>query len=139
MADELGEKSRALALEFIRRLSEGDTAGFLSMYHPEAQLWTSGNTLISGYYSREEIENSAALVLDAFPDGLRFTVQATTAEGKRVAVEAQSEGMHSSGQLYQNRYHFLFRFKDGLIVELKEYMDTERVTDILCGGQRPPQ
>ena len=37
-----------------------------------------------------------------------------------------------------HRYHFLFRFKDGLIVELKEYMDTERVTDILCGGQRPP-
>ena len=88
MADEQGEHSRALALEFIRRLSEGNTAGFLSLYHPEAQLWTSGNTLISGYYSREEIENSATLVLDAFPEGLRFTVQATTAEGERISIEA---------------------------------------------------
>lgn len=37
---------------------------------------------------------------------------------------------------YQNQYHFLFRFRDGELVTLKEYMDTERVTDVLCGGQR---
>jgi len=23
------------------------------------------------------------------------------------------------------------------LLKLKEYMDTERVTDVLCGGQRP--
>ena len=58
-------------------------------------------------------------------------------EGDAVAVEARSRGMHVSGREYSNEYHFLFRFRDGLIVRLKEYMDTERVTDVLCGGQRP--
>jgi uncharacterized protein len=71
-----------------------------------------------------------------FPQGIRFTIQAMTAEGERVAVEAESEGMHVSGRLYSNQYHFLFRFREGKVVEFKEYMDTERVTDILCGGQR---
>lgn len=66
-------------------------------------------------------------------------MKAMKAEGERVAVEAESEGMHVSGKLYSNDYHFLFRFRDGKIIEYKEYMDTERVTDILCGGQRPPQ
>ena len=56
----------------------------------------------------------------------------------RVAVEAESSGEHVSGNTYTNQYHFLFQFRDGLVVQLKEYMDTERVTDILCGGQRPP-
>ena len=29
------------------------------------------------------------------------------------------------------------RFRRGELVTLKEYLDTERVTDVLCGGQRP--
>ncbi len=60
-----------------------------------------------------------------------------TAEGERVAVEASSSGVHASGQRYKNQYHFLFEFRNGRVLHLKEYMDTEQVTDILCGGQRP--
>jgi ketosteroid isomerase-like protein len=59
------------------------------------------------------------------------------AEGERVAVEAESLGNHASGQVYNNLYHFLFEFQDGQLLRLKEYMDTERVTDVLCGGARP--
>jgi ketosteroid isomerase-like protein len=46
-------------------------------------------------------------------------------------------GEHISGQTYSNEYHFLFEFQSGKLIRLKEYMDTERVTDVLCGGQRP--
>jgi ketosteroid isomerase-like protein len=60
------------------------------------------------------------------------------AEDEKVAVEAESEGEHISGQTYTNEYHFLFEFKKGELIKLKEYMDTEQVTDVLCGGQRPP-
>src|SRR3546814_2838324 len=60
-----------------------------------------------------------------------------TAEDDRVAVEAESEGAHVSGATYRNQYHFFMRFRDGKLTQFKEYMDTERVTDILCGGQRP--
>ena len=31
----------------------------------------------------------------------------------------------------------LFTLRDGKVVQLKEYMDTELATDVLCGGQRP--
>lgn len=131
------EANRATALEFMARLSAGDVDGFIALYHPDATLWTSGQTLISGTYSRAQIAASADAVLEAFPQGLRFEVQATTAEGDRVAIEAVSEGQHASGQVYRNRYHFLFRFRDGQVIQLKEYMDTEAVTEVLCGGQRP--
>jgi uncharacterized protein len=55
-----------------------------------------------------------------------------------VAVEAHSLGRHVSGVTYSNQYHFLFVFRAGRVVLLREYMDSERVTAILCGGQRPP-
>ncbi len=131
------EHNRQLALKFLDYMSEGNIQGFLSLYHPEASLWTSGNTLISGRYSREQIEASASAIYDAFPKGLRFEVTGVTAEGDRVAVEANSEGLHASGRVYRNLYHFLFEFRDGKVLCLKEYMDTEPVTAILCGGQRP--
>jgi ketosteroid isomerase-like protein len=95
-----------------------------------------GNTLISGRYTKAQINDAAGAIYQVFPQGIRFVIKAMTAEDDRVAVEAESEGMHVSGRLYGNQYHFLFRLRDGKVVELKEYMDTERVTDILCGGQR---
>jgi uncharacterized protein len=97
-----------------------------------------GNTLISGTFSREQIAAAAGGIFEVFPDGLEFRVQHMTAEGERVAVEATSEGRHVSGKIYSNEYHFLFEFQGGKLLRLKEYMDTERITDVLCGGQRPP-
>ena len=70
----------------------------------------------------------------ARPEGLKFTILGLTAEADRVAIEAESDGMHVSGQRYQNQYHFLMRIRDGRIVELKEYMDTQQVQDVLLSG-----
>jgi ketosteroid isomerase-like protein len=54
-----------------------------------------------------------------------------------VAIEAESSAVHVSGKRFDNKYHFLMRLRDGKIVRLTEYMDTELVTDVLCGGRRP--
>lgn len=125
--------------DFFDALNRGDVAALVAAYADDGQLTTMGGTLISGTYGKAQIQAAAGGIFEAFPQGLRFFVKAMTAEGERVAVEAESDGLHASGQRYSNQYHFLFRFRDGKVVELKEYMDTERVTDILCGGQRPPK
>jgi len=129
-------RNKQLVQAFFTALNQADAAAILDAYAEDGRCVTMGNTLISGSYGKEQIAQYAAGVLQVFPQGIRFTIQAMTAEGERVAVEAVSEGMHVSGKLYSNQYHFLFRFRDGKVVEFKEYMDTERVTDILCGGQR---
>ncbi|MGC6472478.1 MAG: nuclear transport factor 2 family protein [Parvibaculales bacterium] len=134
-----GTQNKKTVETFISCMSQGDVEGFINLYHDDGGVWTSGETLISGDTSKAEIKAFAGQIYETFPDGLKFTITGMTAEGDRVAVEAFSEGRHVSGQMYRNQYHFLFLFKDGKIFKLKEYMDTEKVTDILCGGQRPPQ
>jgi uncharacterized protein (TIGR02246 family) len=136
MTTELRNKERVQA--FFTALNHNDTAAVVDAYAEDGRCVTMGNTLISGSFGKEQISKHAAGILKAFPQGLRFTVHAMTAEGERVAVEAGSEGLHVSGKPYKNQYHFLFRFRDGKIVEFKEYMDTEQVTELLCGGQRRP-
>ncbi len=131
------EANTALTRQFFRAMSDGDVDAVLGAYDPEGTCWTSGKTLISGTLDLAQISAGAGAIFEAFPEGLQFTIHALTAEGNRVAVEAESRGMHASGQLYNNRYHFLLEFRKRKLLRLKEYMDTEMVTDVLCGGQRP--
>jgi len=131
------KQNRQLAMDFFAALSRGDVAAVLEAYTEDGSCWTAGNTLISGTSNREQIQKGAAAIFEAFPEGLEFIVHGLTVEGERVAVEAESRGRHVSGRIYNNLYHFLLEFRDGKLLRLKEYMDTEMVTDILCGGQRP--
>jgi uncharacterized protein len=132
------ESNKALVTRFFAALNRGDVDFIVDTYAADGCVQTMGNTLISGIFSREQIAASAGGIFDVFPEGLKFTALGMVGEGDKVAVEATSEGKHISGQTYTNEYHFLFEFRGGKLLRLKEYMDTERVTDVLCGGQRPP-
>ncbi len=131
------ESNKRLTLEFIAAMQRGDADVIADAYADEGRVITMGSTLISGERGKAEIRQFAGGVLEAFPAGLNFSVQTLTAEDDRVAVEATSQGTHVSGRDYRNHYHFLFTWRDGKLLELKEYMDTEQVTDVLCGGARP--
>lgn len=136
-ASTLEAANKARVEAFFDAMNRGDTAAIVDAYDDDGHVWTTGNTLISGKFSKEQIRAAAGAIFQSFPQGIRFTITGMTAEGERVAVEAESKGAHVSGKTYTNQYHFLFIFRNGKLLELREYMDTERVTDILCGGQRP--
>lgn len=121
----------------INAIGRGDATAIADTYAEDGKLYTMGNTLVSGTYDKAQIREFAGSVLASFPGGLNYTVLNLTAENDRVAVEAIGEGVHVSGKPYKNHYHFLFVWRDGKILQLKEYMDTELVTEVICGGQRP--
>jgi uncharacterized protein (TIGR02246 family) len=131
------ERNRQAARVFFAAMSASDADAVLDCYAEDGQVIISGNTLISGVLDRTEILNRTNRVLEAFPDGITFAVRTLTAEGDRVAIEAESSAVHVSGKPFNNRYHFLMRLRDGKIVTLTEYMDTELVTEVLCDGRRP--
>lgn len=135
MADAATNKE--IVRRFFATMSAGDVPAMLAFYADDIVLTTTGRTLISGQFTKADITGAADRIFDAFPNGITFQILAMTAEEDRVAVEATSSGVHASGQHYANYYHFLLRLRDEKIVEMKEFMDTELVTDILCGGQRP--
>jgi ketosteroid isomerase-like protein len=131
------DSNKTIVTQFFDALNRGDVAFIVDAYAADGCVQTMGNTLISGVFSREQVAASAGGIFDVFPNGLTFTILSMVGEYDKVAVEATSVGEHISGQTYSNEYHFLFEFQSGKLIRLKEYMDTERVTDVLCGGQRP--
>jgi uncharacterized protein len=56
------------------------------------------------------------------------------ADGDFVIVEAKGQNQLKSGKTYNNEYCFVIRMRDGKMVEVTEYLDTELVTSAL--GER---
>ncbi|QIB66269.1 DUF3565 domain-containing protein [Kineobactrum salinum] len=131
------EGNRQRTLELMQAIARGDANVIAETCAEDGKLHVMGHTLISGVYSKAQIRQFTDSILNAFPEGLHYTIHATTAEADRVAVEATGAGQHVSGKSYVNHYHCLFTWRDGKLLELKEYMDTEVVTEVLCGDVRP--
>jgi ketosteroid isomerase-like protein len=128
------DENKRIARELLEALGRADTKKVLELYAEDFELWTPGNLPFSGIHTREEIAPMMDGILGAFPAGLSFAITGMTAEGDRVAVEAESRGEHASGELYHNRYHFLLVIRDGRIRRLKEYMDTLHAREVLVEG-----
>jgi ketosteroid isomerase-like protein len=65
------------------------------------------------------------------PKGLKVTPKAITAEGDRVALEAESYGELANGKVYNNQYHVLMEIRNGKIQAVREYMDTQHAHAVL--------
>ena len=130
------ERNKRAVRSFFEAMNRNDVAAIVDSYAEDGYVQTMGTTLISGRRDRAQIAGFAGGLLEAFPEGLAFTIRQLTAEEDRVAVEAESRGRHVSGRIYNNQYHFLFTLRSGRVLSLKEYMDTEMVTDVLCDGRR---
>ncbi len=129
--------NKEIVTRFFQAISAGDVPAILGFYAEDGVCQTMGRTLISGRFTKSQIGMAAGRVFEVFPKGVKFEILNMTAEDDRVAVEATSRGDHISGAVYANHYHFLVHLRDGKVTLLQEFMDTELVTDVLCGGQRP--
>ena len=125
-------KNKKIAINFFKALSSGSET-YLDFYNDDSIIWTAGNNAIGGTRTKKEIIDFAQGILAAFPTGITFNITGITAENERVAVEVKGEAIHASGKPYNNEYHFLLRIKNGRIIELKEYMDTQLAAKILLG------
>jgi uncharacterized protein len=130
------EKNKAVVRQLLDAVTRGDVSGQLATFHEEGRIITMGNTPFSGVTEKGKMRELMSGVQDVFPDGLQMTLHNIIGEGDYVAAEVQSYGRHVSGKIYNNHYHFLYRFKDGRIFEMKEFFDTEHSIDVLSGGQR---
>jgi ketosteroid isomerase-like protein len=130
-------RNKTIARGFFDCLTRGDVDGLMALFADSYTCWTAGSLPFSGTHPRAVVPAMVAGVRGVFPKGLEFTVRTMTAEEDRVSVEAESRGAHVSGQVYHQRYHYLFVIRDGKIHEAKEYFDTMHANQVLCSAPAP--
>jgi ketosteroid isomerase-like protein len=77
------------------------------------------------------------LVVDTLFGGARETLSPSSSvevhcihgDGDFVVIEHSGRNELAVGRRYDNNYCWVFRFQDGLIQEVREYMDTQLVTE----------
>lgn len=132
MSDRGTDDNKAIVRALFDALNAADSRALGQLYADDFVLWSPGALPFSGNHTKAEALQFTDAILGFFPDGLRFTITGMTAEGERVAVEAESTGRHVSGKPYRNQYHFLVVIRGGKIVQLKEYMDTAHAVEVLA-------
>lgn len=93
----------------------------------DATWWIVGNPDLfsaAGTKSKADMEGIWGDLFSHMKDGLQMTVIGMVADGDKVAAEIRSHADLTDGRVYQNQYHMLFTFRQGKIVEVKEYADT---------------
>ncbi len=97
----------------------------------DATWWIGGELSISGTYTKAKFVELSSGILTEFPGGVRVTPTVLTAEDDRVAMEASSYGERVNGRVYRNQYHFQHVVRDGKLLAVREYHDTDHANRIL--------
>lgn len=128
------DANKKLVRDFLDHYVQARYDAALGMLAPEARWWIPGHPqefAAAGWADKPTVERRLAGNLRLLPNGIEISVGDMTAEGDRVAVEAESKATLADGTLYHNRYHFLFVVRDGRIYVVKEYLDTLHVVNTL--------
>ncbi|MBF6569194.1 MAG: nuclear transport factor 2 family protein [Candidatus Binataceae bacterium] len=126
------EDNKRFILGFFEDLSAGKGEAVLGAMADSATWWVLGNFPLSGTKTKAQFAELIGQLGSKIDGGLRVTPTGLTAEGDRVAVEAESFAKMTNGKTYQNKYHFLFIVRDGKIQSVKEYLDTIHANEVLC-------
>lgn len=109
--------------EYLDALSRRDWPTLAAKLHPDAVYWVSGTAPYSGVVPVKQRVEGAAAFMDTF-SRYSFTTHLLLGEGDRVVAEGSPHGEGADGQVaYSNTVVMVFRLRDGLIVEKREYMD----------------
>ncbi|MEQ9005427.1 MAG: nuclear transport factor 2 family protein [Pseudomonadales bacterium] len=134
---DLLEANKAVVLAFWKAFSESRFDAALELLDADATWWVAGTTDISGTYTKAQFTELVMGVAEGTDGGIQVTPTNLTAEGDRVAMEAESYGRMKSGKIYNNFYHFQHVLRDGKLITVREYLDTQHVQDVFGADQTP--
>jgi ketosteroid isomerase-like protein len=126
------EQNKQTARDFLIATVKHDAERVASLLTDDATYWVQGKPHLfahAGEKTKAEICRYMGTP-SVFKDGLAQTIGAVTAEGDRVAMEMEVDGIAPNGIHYNNTYHYLFVFRDGKIAKVKEYLDTSHAAEV---------
>lgn len=127
------ERNRKALTEAFAALELGDPSKFLPLF-AEDICW---RVMGSSAWSKEACGLAAverdliAPLFARFAGPYRNIPELVLADGDHVVVLAKGDAETVDGGRYANDYCFVFRLRDGHIVEVREYMDTKLADAVL--------
>lgn len=124
-------ENKAVVTRFYTALAAKDADTVASLLAEDLICWVAGTTPASGSCGKTRFLELFAMMRETIDGQMTIIFDAVTAEDDRVALLARGSMRTTSGKDYNNFYHFFTRVRDGQIVEMREYLDTELLRSII--------
>jgi uncharacterized protein len=112
-----------LLKEYLGALQNSDVEKMASMLAPDATYWISPGTAFSGTHDKASFLALLPGLIEAQSQPINLEYGDITAQDDRVAIVACGHMPLKAGGSYDNVYHWLFTFRNGKIVHVKEFFD----------------
>lgn len=118
-------ENKRLMTELFEAVARGERTKFAARLAEDIVFTVTGECSWSGVYrGRDTVARYFGLLAELAPGERRTVPFRILADEDWVVVEARGEMVSRAGQPYRNHYCLMYRLRDGMIVEMKEYMDT---------------
>lgn len=127
------ERNKAIVTAIYEAMAEGDGRPFVAaMAEDFSWIIEGSNSWSRAWHGRDAVRRELLKPLfDQFATPYRARAERIIAEGDTVVVLAKGEVTTKSGKPYNNSYCFVIRLAGGKMIELREYLDTELVSEAL--------
>ena len=127
------EQNKAIVTAIYDALAEGDRRPFAEAMAEDFIWIIEGHNSWSGTWrGRDTVRRDLiAPLFEQFATTYRARAERFIAEGDTVVVLVKGEVTTKAGKPYNNSYCNVIRLKDGKLVELREFLDTELVSEAL--------
>jgi uncharacterized protein len=130
-------ENKKVALTFLENLSAGKVDAALELIADDVDWWLAGKPeqfALAGSKDKTQFAEMLSMIEAGMPNGIRLTITGVTAEGDRVAVQMNADGVSVTGKEYHNQYHDLLEVRDGQIHVGREYLDTAHAQEVIVGS-----
>lgn len=131
------EQNRAVVEKFINHFDRFEMSEALAMLKDDASwqiMGTPATFPFASTHTKADMANIWSSLGDFLPNGMSTRICGMIADGDKVAVELESNGVARDGRVYNNHYHDVFVIRDDMIVEVREYFDTQHVANMFLAG-----
>jgi uncharacterized protein len=128
--------NKRLMQDIFSELSRGNIEPFFEAMADDMRwTWMGTGRWSHTFEGKESVVNGLfGAVRETLSESFDVIPHHFIAEGDHVVVEHSGRNTTPDGRPYDNRYCWVCRFADGRLREVREYMDTELVTETFGAG-----
>ena len=125
------ERNKQIVREILDEIGRGNLERFRSAMADDIRYTIAGSSPFSGSHTREQWWNEVVKPLnETLAGSIRIELKTIIGEGEYVFTHSQGAARTRDGRPYNHLYGHLWKFKDGRIVEIIEWLDTALTASI---------